>query len=151
MTAPRSRSAIFGALALMAIGALTACSPETGCEDPKAVDQVVKLTKNTAARDLAYQCERVLYEKIPDLKLQCSGESAHSDACMQACKSWASAVVEAKVDQVVQSFRDKTVALYSCKAKVHYAIDFDGGQTVEGDVRYYVKPALAGPQVELAK
>lgn len=151
MIAPGSRSSLCGAFALLVIAALTGCSPETSCEDPKAVDQVVQLTQNTAARDLAYQCERVLYEKIPDLKLQCSGEAAHSDACMQSCKSWASAAVEAKVDQVVQSFRDKTVALYSCRAKVHYTIDFDGGQTVNGEVRYYVKPAFAGPQVELAK
>lgn len=143
-----SPAQIFGLLVAVM---LAGCSAKTGCDDPRVIDQVTELTRGTAARDLAYQCERVLYEKVPDLRARCEGEKAHSDDCMSACKQWATDVTSAKVDTVIQSFRDQTVALQSCKAKVHYSIDFDGGQSVEADVRYYVTPEFAGPKVELAK
>lgn len=139
------------AFALLPLVVVAACSSKTGCDDPKALAQLVDLTRLTASRDIAYQCERTLYEKISELRQQCEGEAAHSDECMRSCREWADKVVEAKVDSVIESFRDPTVALYSCKAKVHYAVDFDGGQEVDAQVRYYVKPEIAGPKVELAK
>lgn len=151
MTGDRLSRLGVSSIVLAAMALIAGCSSKVSCDDSRVIAQVVDFTERGAERDLAYQCERKLHAEVPQLKAACDGDAAHSDACLQACKSWAAEITTAKVDSVVPSFSDSTVALQSCKAKVHYTIDFNGGQTVDATVTYFVRPELSGPVVEVSR
>jgi hypothetical protein len=146
-----SRLMLAGAIIALS-GMLSACSPKVTCEDTAAVDKMLELAKRGVVADLAGQCTRELFEKIPAVAARCPTDSDGSQTqCITACRGWAESSVSAKAGAIDTLFQDDTVATRRCRAAVRFEVAYDGGQVVDSRITYLVAPAMTGVQVVLSE
>lgn len=132
--------------------ALSACSPRASCDDVAAIDQMLALGKQGVVTDVAEQCARDLYKKIPEVAASCPVDDEGSKkACLTACAAWAETAVEAANEGVETLFTDDTIATVSCRASVQFTVAYDGGQTVRAKIPYLVASRGGALQVAISR
>jgi len=150
------RSAGLAGAKLTLLGALcaamVACSPRASCDEPAAIEQMLSLGREGVIEDVAEQCVRDLYKKIPEVTAACPVNDQGSRAgCLKACASWAQTAVEATNEGVQTLFTDETIATVSCRASVRFTVAYDGGQVVRATIPYLVASRSGALQVALSR
>lgn len=132
--------------------ALVACSPRASCDDPAAIKQMLSLGRDGVIQDVAEQCARELYKKIPAVTASCPlNDRGSSAGCLSACTAWAETAVEASDEGVQTLFTDETIATVSCRASVRFTVAYDGGQVVRATIPYLVASRSGALQVALSR
>jgi len=140
------------ALLLMLLALLSACSQKPVCDDPTAVEKMLDLASKGVVADLTAQCADSLYKKIPQIAASCPTQvNGDAPSCATACKDWAQTAVKASASSIETKFAADTIATISCRAAVHFDIDYDGGQEVDAKISYLVAPQDGGLQVALSQ
>ena len=140
------------ALMLMLLAPLSACSQKPVCDDPTAVEKMLDLASKGVVTDLTAQCADSLYKKIPQIAASCPTRvNGDAPSCATACKDWAQAAVKASASNIETKFTADTIVIISCRAAVHFDIDYDGGQQVDAKISYLVAPQDGGLQVALSQ
>jgi len=140
------------ALMLMLLALLSACSQKPVCDDPTAVEKMLALASKGVVADLTAQCADSMYKKIPQIAASCPTQgSGGAPSCATACKDWAQAAVKASASSIETKFTADTIVTISCRAAVHFDIDYDGGQQVDAKISYLVAPQDGGLQVALSQ
>ncbi|MFM7432990.1 MAG: hypothetical protein ACKO3O_05780, partial [Gammaproteobacteria bacterium] len=112
----------------------------------------LELASKGVVADLTAQCADSLYKKIPQIAASCPTQvNGDAPSCATACKDWAQTAVKASASSIETKFAADTIATISCRAAVHFDIDYDGGQEVDAKISYLVAPQDGGLQVALSQ